>query len=137
MDLYILDNNQIGIDVLGVGRIIFYVPPIISGQWYYLVCIKNATTNESTVYLNGIQSTSGYQTISSRTWIQNMSAPSSVSWSSVAISSSGDYQTAVSNGYIYTSSNYGQTWDQNASAPNLNWQSVSMSSLWSISNCCG
>jgi hypothetical protein len=36
------------------------------------------------------------------------------SWSSISISSSGQYQTAfnVSDGYLYTSSDYGETWEQ-------------------------
>jgi len=56
-------------------------------------------------------------------------AQNNVEWSSVSISSSGQYQTAVmnqSNGYIATSSNYGQTWISGPSYPYIS--SVSLSS---------
>ena len=62
-------------------------------------------------------------------WFENTSAPTDINWFSVSLSSSGQYQTAVARGSgIYTSSNYGQTWTQNNSAPSANWYSVSLSS---------
>jgi hypothetical protein len=53
-----------------------------------------------------------------KTWIQNSSAPK-VWWISVSISATGQYQTAVingyfnraNNGYIYRSVDYGKTWN--------------------------
>ena len=49
-------------------------------------------------------------------------------WSSVSLSSTGQYQTAVANygGKIYVSSDYGNTWT--AKDSNRNWNSVSLSS---------
>jgi len=44
----------------------------------------------------------------------------------VAMSYSGRYITAVSYGYIYVSSDFGQTWTQ-SDAPNRYWENVSMS----------
>jgi hypothetical protein len=42
------------------------------------------------------------------------------------MSYSGKYITAVSYGYIYISSDFGQTWTQ-SDAPNRNWENISMS----------
>jgi photosystem II stability/assembly factor-like uncharacterized protein len=47
-----------------------------------------------------------------------------------AISSSGQYQTGVvTNGYIWTSDNFGQTWTQNTSAPSAAWNTVAVSGI--------
>jgi hypothetical protein len=54
---------------------------------------------------------------------------SSRNWSSVSLSGTGQYQSAVVfGGYIYTSSNYGQTWTPRATDSNRNWRSISISS---------
>ena len=50
-------------------------------------------------------------------------------WSSVAVSSSGQYQTAlVYDGYIYTSSDYGNNWAEQLSDASRNWSSNAISS---------
>ena len=50
-------------------------------------------------------------------------------WAAVSISSSGQYQTAVvDGGYIYISSDYGNTWTPVMNDANRNWLSVSISS---------
>ncbi|NBR25029.1 MAG: hypothetical protein EBU08_14895, partial [Micrococcales bacterium] len=63
------------------------------------------------------------------TWTQT-SAPA-LGWNQVAISTSGQYQTAVitntSIAGIYTSSDFGITWTQNSSAPFRSWTSISLS----------
>jgi photosystem II stability/assembly factor-like uncharacterized protein len=49
-------------------------------------------------------------------------------WRGVSISSNGQYQTAIDNdGGIYTSSDYGITWNYNNSFSNNNWTSISIS----------
>jgi hypothetical protein len=55
-------------------------------------------------------------------------APSNLCWSSVAISSTGQYQGAAASGRgIYLSSNYGNDWTI-TTASNLYWSSVVLSS---------
>ena len=69
-----------------------------------------------------------------RNWIQDTSVGSTRTWNSVAISSSGQYQTATvfnapSNGYIYISSNYGVTWTStNTAIGSKNWTNLAISS---------
>ena len=62
-------------------------------------------------------------------WIKTI-AQDDVYWSSVSLSSSGQYQTAVmnqNNGYIATSSNYGKTWNSGPNYPYVTSVSVSSS----------
>jgi len=60
------------------------------------------------------------------TWISN-NIPTPLNWESVAVSASGQYQTAVVfNGGIYYSNNYGFAWYQ-SNASTLDWHSVAVS----------
>ena len=63
-----------------------------------------------------------------KNWVQNTGAGSK-EWTSISVSASGQYQTAVVYGEsIYISSNYGSTWTStNTSAGNKDWKSVSIS----------
>jgi hypothetical protein len=58
-----------------------------------------------------------------------VSSTANNNWTSIASSSSGEYQIAcVSNGSIYSSSNYGESWSSSNSPNTLkNWKSVAMS----------
>ena len=49
------------------------------------------------------------------------------SWNSIAVSSSGKYQTAIDNNRIYQSSDYGITWTSSSTAPTASWNFISMS----------
>jgi hypothetical protein len=62
-----------------------------------------------------------------KTWIQNTSASTNFDWNSISLSSSGQYQAATSDYYIWYSTNYGQTWSL-TSAPTEFWLSLSVSS---------
>jgi photosystem II stability/assembly factor-like uncharacterized protein len=72
---------------------------------------------------------SGFIYISSNygvTWTSTATSVGTQSWQAVAMSASGQYQTAViSTGFLYISSNYGVTWTQTATSQT--WQAVAMS----------
>jgi hypothetical protein len=60
-------------------------------------------------------------------WTQSAST-TSIAWSSVAMSASGQFGCAsASSGQIYYSSNYGQTWTQGYSNASNNWNTISIS----------
>jgi hypothetical protein len=71
-------------------------------------------------------------------WVHNTSLDTTnIPFSDISMSSSGQYQTAVSNngsgtfGYIYNSTDYGETWNKNTSTSvntSLNWTCVALSS---------
>jgi photosystem II stability/assembly factor-like uncharacterized protein len=49
-------------------------------------------------------------------------------WTSVSLSATGQYQTAVANGdYIYVSTDFGNTWAKSQNAPQKKWFDVSLS----------
>jgi len=91
--------------------------------------VTNATTLVVTNVINGIWYSSNY----GMSWSVS-TFPTALTvlqdWSSIAMSKTGQYATAVSNnGYIYTSSNQGQTWSLSSSgvATKMTWTSVGMS----------
>jgi hypothetical protein len=57
-------------------------------------------------------------------WNQNTSLPNTV-WTSISLSASGQYQSATDNSYVYTTFNYGNTW--NVSTTNYGCKSVAVS----------
>jgi hypothetical protein len=100
------------------------------GQYQTAVIV---TPSGSLVFNGSIYTSCDY----GKSWIQNISAPTNVSWYSVSLSSSGQYQTAViysgwegniNSGAIFISSDYGQTWNICSALTNVNWYSVSISS---------
>jgi hypothetical protein len=70
------------------------------------------------------------------TWMFNVSAPSTKSWTKMAMSANGMFQTAVLNasnnsnsGGIYNSNDYGVNWTFNSSSlTTVNWNSIAISS---------
>lgn len=61
------------------------------------------------------------------TWTKNLSSPKKL-WVYVAMSSSGQYQTALAkNDYVYVSNDYGITWRSITDIGNYNWSNVSIS----------
>jgi hypothetical protein len=83
---------------------------------------QTATTNTG-----GIYNSNNY----GNTWSKNISAPQTQQWTSVAISSSGQYQTATikyGNG-LYISNDYGNTWTQNVNIIIKGWNSYEWSSV--------
>jgi hypothetical protein len=96
----------------------------VSASGQYQTAVKNKTGSPSQGY---IYTSSDYGT----TWTAQTSI--SYDWSSVSMTASGQYQTAVqtttdsSDGYVFTSSDYGNTWTEQTISSN-NWKSVSISS---------
>ena len=98
-----------------------------SGQ-YQTAVINGGGIYTSSDYGNTWSITSAPQTITTDTF--GISITQLAHWSSISISASGQYQSAVIfEGGIYTSNNYGTTWSHNISAPSgSRWSSISISS---------
>jgi hypothetical protein len=60
--LTIIDSTNINIDRLGVNSTNYTIPLLTTGTWYYLVYVRDSTTSNASIYLNGVQSLSGVQT---------------------------------------------------------------------------
>jgi hypothetical protein len=85
-------------------------------------------------------STTNLSNITSSAWTQPPSTPSNQCWSSIAMSSSGQYQSACidlvsGTGGIYISTNYGNTWSL-SSAPSfsIRWITLAMSGTGQYQN---
>jgi len=64
-----------------------------------------------------------------KTWTTVTGVPTTNTWNSVSISSTGQYGIAcINTGSIYYSSDYGHTWSISNATPGLTWSSVSISS---------
>jgi len=121
--------------------------PSITGNWtssalsssgqYCIACTGSTTNTNNTNSV--IYKSLDYGV----TWSINTSTPTNANWSSVALSSSGQYSIAGSNnstgtGLLYKSSDYGVTWT-NVSPITGTWISVALSSsgLFGISSIIG
>jgi hypothetical protein len=61
LNFYVLSDTQITIDRLGVSATTYTVPTINLNTWYYLVYVRDVSNN-ATLFLNGIRSSTGVQT---------------------------------------------------------------------------
>jgi hypothetical protein len=58
LSISILTDTQINIDNLGISSTTFTVSTIVKEQWFHLAVVRNSS-NEETVFLNGVRSTDG------------------------------------------------------------------------------
>ena len=107
-----------------------------SGQYQTIVCLIYCDGGGCTKFA-GIWRSSDY----GNTWTENVQPEIiTVACSNVALSSSGEFQTAVSDyeGGILTSSDYGVTWKKNDGTEKVRrWVSISMNSLGNIQTATG
>ena len=64
LNIRIINSTTISVDLYQVNATNFTVPTMISGSWNHLVVCRNAA-NQTTVFLNGVRSTTGAATITS------------------------------------------------------------------------
>ena len=105
------------------------------GSWNYTLtnCPRAITTSGNGQYvlaITGINNSSSmflYQSSNyGVTFTKTVNSLSS-NWNSIAVSYSGQYQTAIDNNKVYQSSDYGITWSISSSTPTAKWNFISMS----------
>jgi len=77
------------------------------------VSLNGALQTTGNIIINTINPASFYN-IAVNTWTPNTTAPTGYNWSSISMSSNGQYQISTdsnSSVFVYTSSNYGSTWN--------------------------
>lgn len=96
----------------------------IAGNYNYYILRGSSTLLYQLALVNG-----GYMRRSTdygATWANITGAGSRV-WTGADISSTGQYQTAITGNYIYRSIDFGVNWTELTAAGNKSWKSVSMS----------
>jgi hypothetical protein len=100
-----------------------WVSIAISSSCQYQTAVASGSTDGDYIYIS---------TDFGNTWIVKQTDETSNSlqkkWTSVSLSATGQYQTAVANGdYIYVSTDFGNTWAKSQNAPQKKWFDVSLS----------
>jgi len=114
-------------------------PGGISGLWYSASMSSAGQYQTAVSQGAGVYISSDYGVSWNIATVTNDANANGRTWYASSVSSSGQYQNAITTsdgtynsaaqgyGYIYTSSNYGLTWNKNSSAPTKNWYSISIS----------
>ena len=92
--------------------------------------ISTSSTGQYVLAITGIVPANGmylYQSSNFGVSFTKTATGLNTTWNSIAVSSSGKYQTATDYNRIYQSSDYGITWSSSTSAPTAAWNSISMS----------
>jgi alpha-tubulin suppressor-like RCC1 family protein len=102
-------------DIIGSSRLIVTNDVSFNSrlQVFGDVSLNGALQTTGNIIINTINPASFYN-IAVNTWTPNTSAPTGYNWSSISMSSNGQYQISTdsnSSVFVYTSSNYGSTWN--------------------------
>ena len=108
---------------------------ISSSAQYQTALIDGSANTNGNVFLNSADSSCVYVSMDYGSTFNSVAVSgigSAASWQAVAVSSTGQYQTAVAsgppNGNVYLSSNYGRSWSptNTGATSNSTWSSVAM-----------
>lgn len=108
---------------------------ISSSAQYQTAVIDGSANTNGNVFLNSADSSCVYVSMDYGSTFNSVAVSgigSAASWQAVAVSSTGQYQTAVAsgppNGNVYLSSNYGRSWSptNTGATSNSTWSSVAM-----------